>query len=182
MLRSKFIFALCVLLMMCAGVVVGRLSVLVPKAGSLATQPSGRGPNWLVDQLHLTADQQHQMDAIWSDTRQKMDKAGEQRHAAEKARDQAIRNLLSDTQQSEYDKILDDFRTARAEMEKQRWQLMRDAEDKSRALLDDEQKKKWDAMNKQREGHEGHDGRGMHRPATDRSGPMQGREHDDHPM
>jgi Spy/CpxP family protein refolding chaperone len=113
--------------------------------------PHGRGggPRPWFDQLDLSAEQQKQMDKIWGDTRQQMQKLFERRHDLEKQRDQQVLALLDSGQRAAYDKINQDFRTQREDFDKQRESLIADANARSRALLDPSQKDKWDILSKE---------------------------------
>ena len=135
-----------------AGVVAGRLWARLPNTAATA---EGKSPNWLVDQLDLTAEQRQQMDVIWADTKQKMDQKAERRRVLDHERDQAIADLLGPEQWAAYGRLVDEFRQKRAEVDKERFALVHDANDRSRALLTEEQKAKWDQI---RQSH--HDGRG----------------------
>ena len=152
MRHTKVIFIATVVLVLSAGVVVGRLSAKLP-----AAVPPTRGdpPSWLADQLNLTADQHQRMDAIWAETKQKMDHAFDGRHTLDKEREQAIRALLTPEQKTAYDKIQSDFRAKRGDAERERDRLIHDAVERSRALLDDGQKKKWDVLTKEMHEHHG---------------------------
>ncbi|HEY8666259.1 MAG TPA: hypothetical protein VIL86_06325 [Tepidisphaeraceae bacterium] len=140
---SKLILVAMVVLVLGAGVVVGRLSTRLP-----ATVPAEKQPSWLADQLNLNPEQRQQMDAIWAETKQKMAKSFERRRGLEKERDQAVVALLTPEQAAEYDEIQEEYRERRAAMDKERGELIREAEERSRALLDDSQKKRWETMTK----------------------------------
>jgi F0F1-type ATP synthase membrane subunit b/b' len=152
MSRRQIAFLTTMVLVLCAGVVVGRLTTRVP----VAPPEQGGGPSWIAEQLDLSAQQRQQMDAIWADTRQKMDQAFEKRHELDKQRDAEIQTLLSDQQREMFDKIMTDYRSQRSVMDKQREGLIHDAETRSRSLLDEPQQKKWDELAKEMHAHHGH--------------------------
>ncbi len=110
MSRRQFAFLTTTALVLCAGVVVGRLTTRVPAATAPAR---GGGPSWIADQLNLSAQQKQQMDAVWAETRQKIEQAGERRHQIDKQRDAEIQALLSDQQRAEFEKIMTVYRAAR---------------------------------------------------------------------
>jgi hypothetical protein len=153
------VFLITTTLVLCAGVVVGRLSIRVPVAVAAAPEQHGGGPSWLAQQLNLSATQKQQMDAVWADTRLKIDQSFDRRRQIDKQRDAAVQALLSEEQRAAYQKIVADYRAQRAEADKQRESLIHDAESRSRALLDETQQKKWDELAKDM-----HSRRGPHRP------------------
>jgi len=152
MTHSNIILISTALLVMSAGVVVGRLSDRIP-AEQAKPQAPAHAPqhsrSWLVEQLNLTSDQRLKMDAIWADTRAQIDKTFQSRSDLEKARDQAIHDLLTPDQRTAYDQINLDFHTKRDELFKDRNKLVQDANDRSRALLDETQQKQWDVVTKE---------------------------------
>jgi hypothetical protein len=146
--RKTFLLLVTVVLTLSAGVVLGWVWTPLQKV-ELAGPGAHPGPRPWFDQLELTADQQAQMDKIWGDTGQQMQKLGAQRRAIEKQRDDAIVSLLTTDQRLAYDKINKDFWTERAALDKQRQSIFADSNAKSRALLSDSQKQTWDALTKQ---------------------------------
>jgi Spy/CpxP family protein refolding chaperone len=146
MKRSRQVLLLMAVLVLCAGVVVGRLSARL--SAEVPPQRQGHPPSWLADQLNLSADQQQKMDAIWADVKQQVGNDWDKHRELDRERDEAIRDLLSDEQQVEYQEIYDIYRQKRQEMEKTRDALIKSAEDRSRNLLNDSQKAVWDQMTK----------------------------------
>jgi Spy/CpxP family protein refolding chaperone len=160
---SKRVLVMTVALVLCAGLVVGRLSArLVPPAPFGFGPPGNHSPSWLQDQLNLTSEQKQQMDSIWADTKSQIGKTWDGRHELEKQRDDAIHSLLTSQQQTEYAKIYDDYHAKRQELDRQRDDLIKTAEDKSRALLSDSQKARWDVLTKEMHDHRGPHGPGDH--------------------
>jgi Spy/CpxP family protein refolding chaperone len=147
----KIVFLMTTALMLCAGVVLGRLWAQLPAA----KPQQGQGPSWIADQLNLTAEQRQQMDAVWAVTKQKLEQSSDQRHDADKQRDTAVMALLTTPQQTAYEKIMSDYRDKRSQLDKDRESLIQDAEARSRALLDDSQKARWDELTKQMHLHHG---------------------------
>jgi hypothetical protein len=133
------------LLMLLAGVVLGRLWGRLPER----IGPAGSPPSWLADQLDLNHEQRQQMDAIWAETRKKMGDGMKARHDLDKQRDQAIVNLLTPAQKANYDRINQDFRRKRDDLDRKREAMIHDAEVRSRALLNAEQIKTWDTVTQQ---------------------------------
>ena len=158
MRRSTILLSTAAVLVLSAGLVVGRLSSRIPhRALQLDHDHS-----WFQEQLGLTADQRQHMDSIWADARQQMDKLGEHRHGMEHDRDAAIKALLTPEQSTAYDKIIQDYHTHRADLDKEREALFHGANDRSRALLTPDQQTKWDAMSKQMHEHHGPPGMSDH--------------------
>jgi len=179
MQRSTILLSTTAVLVLGAGMVVGRLSARLPEQRGLpvttdlpaTTRPSEHGREWFSETLELTPDQHQKMDAIWADVTQQMDKDGDRHRNLDKERDAAIRALLTPEQSAAYDKIFADYRVQRAEMDKQREQLYRDANERSRALLTADQQVKWDSMSKNmrdrdRRGPGGPPGRNRGGPST----------------
>jgi hypothetical protein len=158
MSRIRIIFLAAFVLVLCAGVVVGRLWNQLP----MQARSHGGPPSWLADQLDLRPDQRQQMDAIWAETSPKIEKTFEERQALDRERDQTIQELLTPAEWAAYDKIVEDFRAKRSALDKERHQLVQDANEKSEALLDDVQKQKWESF---RSAHD-HDWHGPHAQGT----------------
>ncbi|MBV8780581.1 MAG: periplasmic heavy metal sensor [Phycisphaerae bacterium] len=154
MTRSKRVFLMAIVLVLCAGVVVGRLSARLAPLRMQQPQHEHQ-PSWLSDQLNLSAEQRQQMDAIWADTKTQLDKSWDKRRELDRDRDEAIDNLLTPSQLAEYKEIYDEYHAKRQQADKQRDDLIKSAEDRSRALLSDAQKMKWDTLNKQMHDHHG---------------------------
>ena len=155
MSRSKRVFLMAIVLVLCAGLVVGRLSArLVPPP----MPPHDHSPSWLQDQLGLTSEQKQQMDSIWADTKSQIGKTWDGRHELDKQRDDAVHNLLTTEQQAAFTKIYDDYHAKRQSLEKQRDDLIKTAEDRSRSLLSDPQKTQWDTLTKEMHDHHGPNG------------------------
>jgi hypothetical protein len=152
MKRSKQVFLMATVLVLCAGVVVGRLSAKLAIEAP-PPPPAGHPPSWLQDQLSLSADQRQQMDGIWAEVHQQMGADRHRRQEFDHERDEAIQNMLSDQQKLVYQAILDEYHTKRQQMENTRDALIKSAEERSRALLSDSQKLRWDQLAKDMHGH-----------------------------
>ena len=148
MSRKSVLLLVMAVMTLSAGVVLGWVWTPLQRIEAGPTGGRGGGPRPWFDQLGLSADQQKQMDKIWSDTRQQMQKLFERRRDLEKQRDQQVQALLDSSQRAAYDKINQDFRTQREDFDKQRESLIADANVRSRALLDPSQKDKWDIISK----------------------------------
>lgn len=164
--RSNIVLLAAFVLVMSAGVVVGRLWTRLP----VVSAQHGRSRSWLADQMNLSPQQRQRMDAIWSGTKQKIHQTFEKQHEIDHQRDAAILALLTPSQKTAYDKIEASHQAARAQLDKQRAALVHDANQRSRALLSDEQKARWDGLSKQMPvpwRHGPHGPHGPHgRPAT----------------
>src|SRR5438309_3363879 len=103
MSRSKSILSLTIVLVLAAGVVVGRLWARLPTNVPVApatTEPV-RLPVSPAEALHLTPEQRKQMDEIWNDVRAKIGKTFDDTRNAAKQRDQKIQELLTPQQWEE---------------------------------------------------------------------------------
>jgi len=141
--RTRFILVMTIILVLGAGVVVGRLWANLPAISRGEDKPPASYPGII---LKLTADQQKQMDAIWAEVHQKIDETFEQRKTLDHEHDQAISALLSPEQYISYEEIQQEYRDERSNLDKVRQKLVHEGETKSIALLDTEQRKLWDQM------------------------------------
>jgi Spy/CpxP family protein refolding chaperone len=166
MTRRLIAFLTTTILVLCAGVVVGRLTMQMPvltTPGGEHSEHNGQGPSWIAQQLGLSTQQRAQMDAIWADARQKMEQSGEKRHEVDRAHDAAVQAILSDSQKAEFEKVNADYHAQRTALEKDRGMLIGDAEKRSRDLLDETQQKKYDELTKQMHNQQTHNHRGPRR-------------------
>jgi len=175
--RKAVLLLVMAVLTLGAGVVLGWVWTPLQKIEVGPAGGHGGGPRPWIDQLGLSADQQKQMEKIWGDTRQQMQKLFERRRDLEKQRDQQVLALLDATQRAAYDKINHDFWTQREDLDKQRESLIADANVRSRALLDPSQKDKWDILSKEMQMRRRHGPMGM---ATQRSTTASSHEADEH--
>jgi len=152
MRRSTIFLSATAVLVLSAGLVVGRLSARLP----VAAKPADHGREWFQDTLGLTPDQHQKMDAIWADVKMQMDKNHDRQRGLDKERDAAIRALLTPEQSAAYDKIFQDYHAHRSDLDKEREQLFHSANEKSRALLTPDQQVKWDTMSKDMHDHDRH--------------------------
>ncbi|HEY1922431.1 MAG TPA: hypothetical protein VGG44_06670 [Tepidisphaeraceae bacterium] len=178
MLRKKAVLILVLtVLALSAGMVLGWVWTPLQR---LEGAHGPHNPRPWFDQLGLSADQQQQMDKIWTDTRQKRQKMFERFHELDKQRDQQIQSLISDSQRSAYDKIIADYRAGRDQLGKDREALINDANAKSLALLDDSQKAKWDILSKEMRSRHGQMGSATQRSSTQPSQGEQAHGEQDH--
>ncbi len=177
MRRKAVLVLVMALLTLSAGMVLGWVWTPLQKIEAMTPGGHGGGPRPGFDQRGLRADQQKQMDKIWGDTRQQMQKLFERRRDLDKQRDQQILALLDPSQRAAYDKINQNFRNEREDVDKQRESLLADANAQSRALLDPSQRDKWDILAKDMQAHHRHGPMGM---ATQRSSTMPSHEEEGH--
>jgi Spy/CpxP family protein refolding chaperone len=146
MSRSKVILLATFVLVLSAGMVVGRLMATLPTMTVThpTTQPSQQP--WWAAQLDLTTSQRTQMDAIWADVKPKVDETFDRRRQLERKREEALEDLMGPTQYAAYEKIFKDFYAQRSEIEDERKKLIHDAEDRTKALLNDSQLKQLEAL------------------------------------
>ena len=176
MTRTKLTFLSTVVLVLSAGVVVGRLSawwapIAVPPAVPVPAirlpGPPPFLPSARFEELNLTPDQKQQMDAIWAETRQQMHSLDQQHDALRQERIAAVYKLLSPDQRTAYDKIDSNFRARGQALDSQRDQVFHSANERSLALLTDTQRKQWESMTRAWDA--GHPRRGRFGPTTRRS-------------
>jgi hypothetical protein len=168
MRQSTVLLSTAAVLVLSAGLVVGRLSTHLQAvvAPVPTTQPSAPSPlsvhgrGWFSDTLGLTPEQQKNMDGVWADVKAQMDKNMEKRKALDHDRDASIKALLTPEQSAKYEQIFTDYHAGRAELDKERETFFHAANDKSRALLTPEQQVKWDAMSKDMHDRDHHGGPG----------------------
>ena len=150
MRKSTILLSTAAVMVLSAGYVLGELSSRLTKtpvqAAVPTTAPHDRG--WFPDQLGLTSEQHKNMDAIWADVKQQMDKNQDKRKALDLDRDAKIQALLSPEQKAQYDQVFQQYHAERAKLDDDRQKAFRSANDKSRALLTPEQQAKWDSMSK----------------------------------
>ncbi len=146
MSRSKLILIATFVLVLSAGMVVGRLMATLPTMTVThpTTRPSQQQP-WWAAQLDLTTTQRSQIDAIWADTKPKVDETFDRRRQLERKREEAVEDLLG-PQYPAYEKLFNDFYAQRTEIDKERQNLIHDAEDRTKALLSDAQLKQLEAL------------------------------------
>ncbi len=147
--RKTFLLLATVVLTLGAGMVLGWVWTPLQKVESPAHGPHDGARPWFDAQLDLSADQKTQMDKIWGDTRQQMQKLSQRRRETEKKREDAILALLDPTQREKYNEIDQSFRASATALDKQRDALFTDANTQSRALLTPAQQQNWDILSKQ---------------------------------
>ncbi|HEX4793778.1 MAG TPA: hypothetical protein VH370_08305 [Humisphaera sp.] len=139
-------------LMFIAGLAVGRSPA--DNRETPAMSPQRPQHSWLGNQLHLSAEQEKQMKAIWSSTAVTRPDLPKQFHECDKDRDQAILDLLTPEQRQQFDRIQLDHKDRVEQLNSERSQSMRDAEDQTRQILSEDQRKKYDDILKAH-GHHG---------------------------
>ncbi len=127
------------------GVGVGRYSA------KPATPPPPRSQ--LATELQLTAEQQKQMAAIWSEAMQTGGPSYmERRKSLQEERDAAIAELLPPALLAGYDKILDRYREKLDALGQERDKAFADAESRTQAVLTPDQQKTYLAIMQRRDG------------------------------
>jgi hypothetical protein len=159
MFRTKLILAFTVVLVMAAGLTVGRLSVTptIPVSVLPATRPmhgehGEHRPSWVKD-LNLTVVQQAEIDHIWQNTLASLQPLMEEEHSIEPDREAAIQKLFTPDQLAAYNKIIQDSKDKRSELDKERKTALDNANAQTRALLDEGQQKIFDDWMKQQKAH-----------------------------
>ncbi len=150
---SQAVLSIATVLVLGAGVVVGRLSSRVGRGPPAGGHGGGPGSGWFSDALELTPEQRKQMDGIWADARGQVGKTWDRRHELDRRRDAEVRALLTPSQAAAYDKVWADYRANRSALDKDRDRCFRDADERSKRLLTDVQKARWEAMSKDMHDH-----------------------------
>ncbi len=153
MRRSRVVLSIAAVLVLSAGLVVGRL--LPTRPGPAGGHGGGGGRGWFNDALDLTPEQRKQMDGIWADTKQQIARTWDRRHDLDRKREAAVRALLTPAQVAAYDKAWADYHAGRTALDQERDRLVHDADDRSQLLLTDSQKARWKAMSKDMHDHHG---------------------------
>ncbi len=140
MTKTKVIIAIAFVLALGAGVAVGMLGA--------RNMPTHRGrSSWLTEELHLSADQQKQMQEIWSNVlRGKGREHMEQVRALQQQREGEIVALLTAEQKARYEQINQQFDQRVQEFARQRDEAFEQAVEKTKQILGDSQRQKYDEL------------------------------------
>lgn len=116
-------------------------------ADSEPASRSGRHGGWLAAELKLTADQQKQLEQIWSDVakggwRDRMDR----RRQLSRERDEAIAALVRSEDKPRLDEILRQYAESAAAMERESRASYQSAVDRTKAMLTPEQRAKYEEI------------------------------------
>jgi Spy/CpxP family protein refolding chaperone len=108
---------------------------------------SGRHGGWLVAELELSAEQQKQLEQIWSDVakggwRDRMDR----RRQLSRERDEAIAALIRPEDKVRLDEILKQYAESSAAMERESRASYQSAVDQTKAMLTPEQRAKYEEI------------------------------------
>jgi hypothetical protein len=146
-------------LMFAAGLAVGRAGRM-----AAASQRHSADPSYLAARLNLSAEQQKQMEDIWSEALDKAPDMPARVHDLDVARDAAVEKDLSPEQRTIFEQLEAIRDNQVTELRAQRDKIMHDAQDKTRAILTPDQTKTFDQIIKE----SGHFSPSMrfHDPAT----------------
>jgi hypothetical protein len=179
MWRREIVLLATVVLVMCAGIVVGRLSVKLPAQNAVVTQPATKPASRpgrvtiasLPDMLQVSPDQRSNMDQIWHKAGDSMRSLESDRRQLESDHNQKILAIFSPEQLAEYKKINDDYDRRRKEISAAQAKVTTDADMATKAILDDKQIKIYEQLRNRLPGNNENRGRrGMPGgPATRRS-------------
>jgi Spy/CpxP family protein refolding chaperone len=136
-----------------AGLVVGMK--VCRTSASPTTRPGHRG-SWLATELDLTAQQQEQLSAIWSETARGGGRDGsDRRRQLARERDEAIAALVRTEDKARYDKILADYAEKTGAMELE-WRGSYEASvERTKEILTPKQRARYDELLKQHRGDRG---------------------------
>jgi Spy/CpxP family protein refolding chaperone len=162
-------------LALAAGLALGfgleRVSQTRAAQASTADEP-GPHHSRLSEELALTPQQRDQMRAIWSKVLQGAGQdTGEKRHALQKERDDAIANLIPDSQKSAYDQVERDYRAKADALDAERKKAFESAVEQTKQILDPAQRQKYDEILK----HRGEHGHGPHAHGPEHDGSVMSR-------
>lgn len=152
-----------------AGLVVGvslrgREAVAAP-----STRPTSRG-GFLTSELGLTADQQEQMKAIWSDAARRGGREHEERRRQfRKERDDAIAALVKPEERARFDAAMQAYADRNAALEREMRSSYESSVEKTKAILTPEQRLKYDEILKRQAAERAARDRDMGRRADDRA-------------
>jgi len=131
-------------LMFAAGLAVGRAGRM-----AAASQRHTADPSYLAARLNLTADQQKQMECIWSDALTKAPDMPARVHDLDVARDAAVEKDLSPEQRTTFEQLEAERDSQVTALRAERDKILHDAQDKTRAILTPDQTKIFDQIIKE---------------------------------
>ncbi len=146
MKHTVVILIVCLLLVFGAGVGIG-----VGLSAHHPWQRPVRG-SYLAKELGLSPAQRQKIEAIWAEVARHGPFGGglEARRQLEQQREQAVRDLLTPSQQADYDRILKEYQTKIEALAKERRAAFESAVQKTREMLTPTQRAKYDEMLKNR--------------------------------
>ena len=113
--------------------------------------------SWLKRRLDLNAEQERQINEIWSGVVERSHAGGRERmRALYGERDAEIRALLSEDQQERYKQIVEKYQSRRSEHFQEMKALNNEAVENTKAVLDDEQRVKYEALIERRRDRDRH--------------------------
>jgi Spy/CpxP family protein refolding chaperone len=118
-------------LMFAAGLAVGRAG----RMAAAANQRPTADPSYLAARLNLTADQQKQMEEIWSQALDQAPDMPARIHDADAARDDEVEKFLTPDQRTKFEHLESARNDQIAALRAQRDKIMHDAQDQTRAIL-----------------------------------------------
>lgn len=134
--------------------IVGLFIVAFAAGGAVAwtlrphsPRPSSRGGSFLLHELNLTAEQQKQMQGIWSNLgKDSWHQDAERRKVIQRQRDEAIRALIPADKKTLLDQILADYQKQMTDLGEQRRRNYEQAVEKTKAILTPEQRSKYEQI------------------------------------
>lgn len=157
MTKTRVILVACFLAAFAAGAAAG-VAFMMLRAKPPAPE------SMLARELHLTEEQQKQMQQIWSTVMSAVRaQDAEQRQALRDKRDEAVQQLLSEEQKKQYDEIMKAFAEKSAALAEERAKAFEEAVRRTKAILTEPQRAKYDELLKER--------RGWHRRRSPGGGP-----------
>jgi len=104
-------------------------------------------PSWLGERLDLTAEQREQMREIWSGVAGEMGGAHrDELRALREERDQAMQDLLTESQKAEHERLQQEYEDKVAELAAAREAAFEEAVRRTKEILTPEQRKQYEHM------------------------------------
>lgn len=151
MRKTNFLIVFAAAVVFAAGAFVGMVGQRAAAKTSDAPAFVLPGRSRLTEELHLDAEQQKKIGAIWSAA---VVKAGppptDSVRVLEKERELAILNLLSDDQKKQYNQVIDEYRRKIDSLHQRARAAFTEAEEQTKVLLDPTQRAKYEEIIKRR--------------------------------
>ncbi len=147
---TKVVVVVSFLVAFAAGLVVG---AEVRRAGSPPAKGPGRHGGWLAAELSLSAAQQEQLEAIWSETAsQGRRQREERRRDLYRQRDEAIAALVRPEDRPRYDAILQNHADQMTQLESEWRSSFEAAVERTKQILTPEQRVKYEEVVQRHQG------------------------------
>ena len=147
-MMTKLVVMLGFAVAFCAGVVVGLQNhgrFIAGSMGNPTTHPDRH--SWLVAELNLTADQQKQLNDIWSDAFHRGGHENDdRRREIRKQRDDAVAGLIHLEDKPAFDQIMKNYSDQMSDLEQQWHGSFENAIERTKQILTDSQRAKYEEI------------------------------------